>query len=487
MPVICIPEVSERCSASFREREVWKTMLEKMRYQAIPLPDDIRRFEEAGEFSRALKLIEKRLAGELPEALRGCLELERELIPLWETEYPYSYEEALSILQTNIRDFTEEEFDSLIDEGCFEWIYREREMYFIRTFYENLLKVNHPVTRRLVEAPDEADQEEKQSVLNENMRLMKENGGNAYRFRIRTSLRIKEEARRLGETITVHLPIPTAGMQVRKIELLALPEGAIVPPEDFPSRTVCVRKPLQSGDVFEVEYQYETHMKYIDPDPALAEETAPDFFLEEQEPHILFTPFIRSLYREIVKDEKNPLLKAQKIYDYITTNVRYSYVKKYSLIRNIPEYAGINQKGDCGVQALLFITLCRFGGVPARWQSGLFAAPYDIGGHDWAQFYVEPYGWLFADLSFGGSSHRVGNEERRRFYFGNLDPFRMPANSEFQHEFEPPKKFLRRDPTDNQYGECEYGDRALNSEEYETTHEILEICRVPWEGKEEER
>ena len=55
-------------------------------------------------------------------------------------------------------------------------------------------------------------------------------------------------------------------------------------------------------------------------------------------------------------------------------------MRKYSIIENIPEYAGINQKGDCGIQALLFITLCRYGGVPARWQSGLFAAPYDIGG-----------------------------------------------------------------------------------------------------------
>ena len=100
-----------------------------------------------------------------------------------------------------------------------------------------------------------------------------------------------------------------------------------------------------------------------------------------------------------------------------------------------------------------------------------------------AQFYIAPYGWLFADPSFGGSSRRAGNEERRQFYFGNLDPFRMPANSAFQHEFMPPKKFMRQDPTDNQYGECEYEDRALRSSEYETKHEILGICQIPWEGE----
>lgn len=462
-------------------------MLDTMKYQAIPLPEDIRRLEEAGEHEKALELIGLRLSKPLPLPLKGCLELERELIPLWKTEYPYSFEEALSILQTNISDFTREEFCSMIDEGCFEWGYREREPYFIRTFYDNLLKVQHPVTGRLREAADETDKEEKQRVLNDNMRIMKETGGNAFLIRIRTSLQIKKEAQRTGQSIMVHLPIPTSGTQVRNIKLLSVPQDAYIAPEDFPSRTVCIRKTLQEKDKFEVEYQYETHLKYTDPDPGLAKESYPDFCVGEQAPHILFTPYICSLYEEIVKDEKNPLLKAKIIYDYITKNIRYSYVRKYSLIRNIPEFAGINQKGDCGVQALLFITLCRYGGVPARWQSGLYAAPSDIGGHDWAQFYVEPYGWLFADLSFGGSSHRAGNEERRCFYFGNLDPFRMPANSAFQHEFDPPKRYIRQDPTDNQYGECEYGDRALRSEEYETVHKILEIRQIPWEGASGER
>jgi len=77
----------------------------------------------------------------------------------------------------------------------------------------------------------------------------------------------------------------------------------------------------------------------------------------------------------------------------------YSFVRKYSTIINIPEYAALNFKGDCGIQALLFITLCRCVKIPAKWQSGLAVTPYHVGCHDWAQFYVEPYGWLFADPS----------------------------------------------------------------------------------------
>ncbi|WP_195999507.1 hypothetical protein [Clostridium sp. 1001271B_151109_B4] len=43
----------------------------------------------------------------------------------------------------------------------------------------------------------------------------------------------------------------------------------------------------------------------------------------------------------------------------------------------------------------------------------------------------------------------------------------MIANSEFQYDFIPNKKFLRIDPYDNQRGEVDYEDTALTSEDFE--------------------
>lgn len=96
-------------------------------------------------------------------------------------------------------------------------------------------------------------------------------------------------------------------------------------------------------------------------------------------------------------------------------------MREYFTISNISEYAATNLKGDCGVQAILFITLCRIAGIPAKWQSGLYVSTHYTGCHDWAQFYIEPYGWLFADLSFGGGAYRDGDRQRWNHYFGNLD------------------------------------------------------------------
>lgn len=104
----------------------------------------------------------------------------------------------------------------------------------------------------------------------------------------------------------------------------------------------------------------------------------------------------------------------------LALKVMYSFVRSYFTIPQQVTYIASGMKGDCGLQALLFITMCRIAGIPAGWQSGLYANPRTIGCHDWAEFYIEPYGWLFADCSFGGAAYRAGHPERWEFYFGNL-------------------------------------------------------------------
>ena len=106
-------------------------------------------------------------------------------------------------------------------------------------------------------------------------------------------------------------------------------------------------------------------------------------------------------------------------------------------------------------------------------QGGLTAEPDFCGGHDWAQFYVAPYGWLFADPSYGTAAVRAQNEERRRFYFGNLDAYRMVANSAFEAPFTVEKQFWRADPYDNQVGEIETAERGLGYQEYARSKEVL--------------
>ena len=325
-------------------------------------------------------------------------------------------------------------------------------------------------------------------LLDETVAAMKEQGGLAYRMRVRASLKVEKEAERVGSLIRVHLPLPVEQGQVKHLRLLgASMEPVWTAPPDAPQRTVCMEARLEPGQEFWVEYELENHTKYTKLQESAGEgkvlgaaEEEQASCVGEQLPHIRFTPYLVMLTRQVVGEEQEPLKKARRIYDYITTHVMYSFVRQYATIDNLPEYMATGLKGDCGIYALLFITMCRIAGIPARWQSGLYGTPLGVGCHDWAQFYIEPYGYLYADCSFGGTAWREGNEERWNFYFGNLDPFRIPLCSEFQKEFTPPRRFLREDPYDNQSGEAEYEDGGLISgAEYRTEKQMLEIVRIP--------
>ena len=253
------------------------------------------------------------------------------------------------------------------------------------------------------------------------------------------------------------------------------PQQAVIAPETAGQRTICFACAPEENVPFTVECEYDSIATYHALDPEKVSPIQPEFDTQEQAPHIRFTPFLRELCRELSAGETNPLKVARRFSDYCTPVVTYSYMREYFTITQNPEYAGLNQKGDCGVQALLFITLCRCAGIPARWQSGLFVTPYSQGCHDWAPFYVAPSGWLFADCSFGGTGYRAGRTLLHEHYFGNLDPYRMAANSQFQWEFDPPTAQLRSDPTDNQRGEAEYEDRGLSYQELDAAWELLEM------------
>lgn len=329
------------------------------------------------------------------------------------------------------------------------------------------------------------DTPSKESIcLKEVLKEMQENGEAGRVFKMHASIRLKDEAFYPGITLKAHLPLPALYSPVEKVQILSHSEGNVtIDPEEALCRTICIEAVLQENRPFFVEYEYTVRSAYVDlwqepaaflPEAArwnMPEPTKAD--VEEQMPHIRFTPYLKVLAQELKGEETDTLAVARRIYDYITGHVNYSYMRAYALIPDIPQYCARNLRGDCGVQALLFITLCRICGIPARWQSGLYTNPVRSGPHDWALFYTKEYGWRPVDLSFGGSARRAGDEPRRRLYFGNIDPFRMTANHAFQHPFSVKKSFMRIDPYDNQRGELESDRCGFTDNEIETAQELI--------------
>lgn len=451
-------------------------------YLAVPLPEDIARLKAYGDLERLTRVIDMRLAREIPEALRKRLLLEKEVVRLLPECYPYTQHQAELLMDATFSGFQPEELDRLRDEDAADWAYLNGELRYKDDFVDNLIKTRPELADRVKDAKFQRSRRRGAQLLHDTIARMKERGGLHYRIHLRTSLHILPAFERPGERVRVHMPLPVAYAQVKNLRLLALsPEPAYVAPEDYPQRTACFEGVYPAGQVFSAEYVFENRVRYVRPDPVAALSAQPTFYTEEQPPHVRFTPYIRALTQEVVGGAQSPIVKARRIYDFITMKVMYSFMRPYITMENIPEFAASRLKGDCGVQALLFITMCRCAGVPARWQAGLYATPLSVGNHDWAQFYAAPYGWLFADCSFGGTAYREGDMERWNFYFGNLDPFRVPLNSDFQHAFYPPRTHLRADPYDSQSGEVEYAGGGLTHSQFEAKREMLSIQEAPEE------
>ena len=445
----------------------------------IGLPEDILRRKLHGDFEGAIRLIDRRLArDDQPQGLRDCMAVQREIIRRLPDDYPMNREEALALVREYIPDFTEEEFDERIDAGKIGWIYVDGQMRFFNRFFQTMCKAEPAfalragVTTYGVESAKKGSKED--GLLDRTRKKLARQGKLSYRIRIRAWAKLKDEEFTPGMFLRVHLPIPADCQQQSDIRIEKIfPETGHIAPADALQRTVCWEETMTENHEFSVEYSYVHTATYHDVDAIKPDAVQPTFCTEEIAPHVVFTPYIRQLTQTLSEGTDDPLEKARRFYDFISLNMKYTFMPAYFVLENIAETCARNFTGDCGVFALLFLTLCRCAGIPAQWQSGFTAEPGFVGGHDWVRFYIAPYGWLYADASYGTGAVRADNEERRKFYFGNLDPFRMIANRDFQENFTIPKEHWRYDPYDNQSGEMETTDRGFQGSEYSRDKEIL--------------
>ena len=347
-------------------------MYQDLSFMNVPLPEDVLKLKIYGDYAGAQKIIRYFLEEkDIPKALRKRLEIEQEVIGVMGgNEYPFTYDEALEIMTSHLRDFKKEELDHLKEISAADWIYIDGEVHFQRRFYENLIKTRPDYAKRVItENPEDEKQNHiNQNLLNDNIHYMKEHGGRTVHTRIRSTIKAKKEFEEVGRKVRVHLPIPKVYEQVSNVEIHASnPEITYVAPFDAPQRTVYFETELKENQEFMVDYSFDYHVNYVELDPAKVSEEQPDF-----------TPYLKELRDELAGDETNPIILARRFYDFVTTKVMYSFMREYFTIECIPEYCAINLKGDCGVQALLFITLCRMSGIPARWQSGLVIWTFSV-------------------------------------------------------------------------------------------------------------
>jgi len=446
---------------------------------AYPLPSDILAEKAAGSFTAARELIRRRLDNsDTSDCMKKRLLHELSVLDMTEADYCRDRDEVISEIRRKVTDFSEKQFDELLLGGLVDYCYIDGRKRFLSTACDSLFNTYPQLFPALGDGWRTRARVE-DSIVN----TASAGDGFGAHICLRHTVELRPRADAASEVCHVHVPVPwKSAPNISSLKIRPSDASARFSPESAAMHTVYFEAPAKGGLKFSVEYEYDYKdtcvdmyngvepLKFISvPEAELAE------YLADEPPHMHISPFIKAVAAEIIGDETAPLMKARAIYDYLTTKCHYRFTRNYSAIDNIPEWFLVNGHGDCGTMALAFITLCRSVGIPAGWNSGLFAGPDFVGNHDWAWVYVEGYGCRPVDVSFGGSANRVGNEPKRRFYFGNIDPFRAIFNSDVSCEFEPPKRFMRRDIVDSQDGEVEFDSRGAFADEYSVTIEDMGI------------
>ena len=127
-------------------------MLTDLTYLAYPLPEDIERLVYTGDLSRALRVIEMRLANDkVPQALKNRLRFEERIIREIPLSYNVSEGEMLVQLQSAFRDFTKEDMERLRDEGTLDWVMIDGSVFYKDNALSSAVKTRPDLHARLLD------------------------------------------------------------------------------------------------------------------------------------------------------------------------------------------------------------------------------------------------------------------------------------------------------------------------------------------------
>lgn len=268
-----------------------------------------------------------------------------------------------------------------------------------------------------------------------------------------------------GEVVRCWLPYPREDNQRQKdVKLLTVNDSNyIISPDSYAHKTLYMEKTAKEGEplVFSFEFSYRSAAEWHNMDkenikPYNTDSELYRTYTAERFPHIIFSDSIKAISERVIGNESNSYQKVRRIFSWISQTFPWAGAREYSTIPDIPAYVLEHRHGDCGQVALLFITLARYNGIPARWQSGFMMHPDALNLHDWAEYYCEGIGWIPVDQSFGRKDLGDKNDDVKLFYSNGIDAYRWIVNSDYSQPLYPTKVYPRSETVDFQRGELEW-------------------------------
>lgn len=451
---------------------------------------NIEKVMAAGNFTEAEKLIKTKIATEdLTPAQVWDLNFKIEVMDRIRKDFNKDDSTIFAQLQKYYPEVTREDMakweeklilESMIIDGEKKYYkYSARNVFRIDEEAEQLFNKTHPYS------PDPLDTFVDESVTKV-LKTARKTGKSIVepeKLKIRYWISVKPDEVPAGEVVRVWMPYLRKEDIYKNIKLVATSQpDYIISPEQYAHRSIYMEKVAEAGKRTEFWYEmtFTTHHKFHDFEPQDVKpyDTQSELYktyTAERAPHIVFSDRIKNITDSLVKGETNPYLKSVRIFDWICDHFPWASAREYSTLDNIPEYVITNDHGDCGQVALLFITMARYAGIPAKWESGWMLHPMEINLHDWVRVYYEGVGWVGVDPSFGRvilKEELEHNAPRGRvlpsadkskldsdyfyFYTHGMDAWRFIVNSDYSQPFYPAKIHPRSETVDFQRGEVEW-------------------------------
>jgi transglutaminase-like putative cysteine protease len=186
--------------------------------------------------------------------------------------------------------------------------------------------------------------------------------------------------------------------------------------------------------------------------------------------HVVINDEIRTLAAQIRGDERNPVLVARKLYDWVLDNVEY-WVKDPARWKASPvgstEYCLSTRTGNCTDFHSLWTSLARASDLPTLMKYGSLFKPSldgvdrDASYHCWPEFFAPGLGWIPHDVAVAdifaapialdanntekvtlttATGYQGANRAWVDYYFGNLEPRRVTWTLGRDLTLEPPQR-----------------------------------------------
>lgn len=376
-------------------------------------------------------------------------------------DFPYSLDEGLRLMQAVYPSMTADSLRTLIDDRLVETMIIDGQERMYRKSVRNL-PLLHVIRDGSKVCRGGQSSQQRQACADTIIRATRgETGyGSSHKIRYRMWIDVPYIENLEGDTLKVWMPIPKNSRRQQLIDVHSKPtEGVIYGGGEDSHNGIYLEQPVARGNDahFEIEVEYIAKGMYFDPDSILKkiqpykDDDNYIKYTRMESPHIVD---MTAMARGIVGAETNPFKQSELIYDYIVSHYPWAGAREYSTIPCIPAYVVDRGYGDCGQVALLYISLMRSLGIPARWESGWILLPGDEGIHDWAEVYFEGIGWVPVDVSFGRYDN-ASSKKIRNFYSTGIDSYRMAANSGVCGPLGVPKRYIRSETVDQQVGEVE--------------------------------